>query len=133
MMSCRKNKPFTVKQITYQDILNFKNWWPASYKKTAVAMRSIGSTRNENFTISNYRQFVYDSTSPGYVMTYEYIDGLSSHTFKLLKQNKRSPNLPITCAYEEPIPINEKKTKDIKKVMQYITGETLEFYYHVTS
>lgn len=85
------------------------------------------------FTVSNYRQFIYGCSSPGYVNTYKFIDGLICHTFKLLKQNKQSPVLPTKRAYEEPVPINDKKISDIKKVMQYITGETLKFYYYVTS
>lgn len=112
--------------------MDFKNWWPSSYKKTCSAIRSqrVGP---ENFSISKYRQFLYDSDIPGYVTTWEYIDGLVSFTFKLLKQNKISPALPSIKAYKEPPPINKKKIDDIKKVMQYISGETLEFYYYITS
>nr|CAH7755401.1 unnamed protein product [Callosobruchus chinensis] len=49
------------------------------------------------------------------------------------KQHKESPSLPNNGAYKEPVPINEKNIVDIKKVMPHIQGETLEFYYHVTS
>jgi hypothetical protein len=133
MTSCRKNNPFTVKQITYKDIIDFKNWWPNSYKKNCSSTATGGNAGKDNFAISSYRQFVYDSSNPGYVTTYEYIDGLVSHSFKLLKQNKRSPSLPTGRAYKEPVPINQNKVNDVKKVMQYITGEVLEFYYYVTS
>lgn len=132
--SARKTSPFTVHQVQSSDIINFKNWWPVSYKKTCTSVRANRSnTRTETFTISNYRQFLYDSNTPGYVITWEYIDGLSSFTFKLLKQNKENPALPTEKVYTTPVPINQKKIDDIKKVMQYITGENLEFYYHVTS
>jgi hypothetical protein len=133
MTSCRKNNPFTVKQITYKDIIDFKNWWPNSYKKNCSSTATGGNAGKDNFAISSYRQFVYDSSNPGYVTTYEYIDGLVSHSFKLLKQNKRSPSLPTGRAYKEPVPFNQNKVNDVKKVMQYITGEVLEFYYYVTS
>nr|CAI5839912.1 unnamed protein product [Callosobruchus analis] len=33
IVSCRKNNPFTFKEITYKDIIDFKNWRPSSYKK----------------------------------------------------------------------------------------------------
>ncbi|CAH2010321.1 unnamed protein product [Acanthoscelides obtectus] len=132
IVSCRKNNPFTFKEITYKDIIDFKNWWPSSYKKTASSIPKPGDT-TQAFTVSKYRRFVYDSSSPGYVTTYEYIDGFISYTFKLLKQNKPSPPLPEIRAYQEPVSINHKKITDIKKVMKYIIGETLEFYYHVTS
>lgn len=73
------------------------------------------------------------SSSPGYVTTYAYIDSFLSYTFKLLKQNKPSHDLPNEYVYSEPLPIYHKKIADIKKVMQYITDETLEFNYHITS
>lgn len=124
--SCRKNKPFAYQQIRYSDILDFKRWWPEFYKKIATA-----TTSGEKFAISNYGQFVYDL--PGYVKTSKYIGGLVSDSFKLLKQNKNSPALPTGRAYTEPIPINSKKINDVKKVMKYVSGEMLEFYYHIIS
>lgn len=133
IISSRKKQPFTVKQIRHNDIIDFKNWWPADYKKTCSTLVRGDNPRKENFAVSNYRQFLYDSSTPGYVTTWEHIDGFLSHTFKLLKQHKESPPLPNNVAYSEPVPINEKKVADIKKVMSYITGEKLEFYYHITS
>nr|CAI5867040.1 unnamed protein product [Callosobruchus analis] len=85
--------------------------------------RPGGST--ETFTILKYRQFVYDSSSPGYVTTYEYIGGSISYTFKLLKQNKPSPALPEVRAYQEPVPINHKKV--IKVHPRQNTGVLLSY------
>jgi hypothetical protein len=113
--------------------LTLKTGGPTVTKRTAAQLRLVAMQGKDNFAISSYRQFVYDSSNPGYVTTYEYIDGLVSHSFKLLKQNKRSPSLPTGRAYKEPVPINQNKVNDVKKVMQYITGEVLEFYYYVTS
>lgn len=126
--SARKNSPFTVTQIKSPDIIDFKNWWSSNYKKTCTSFRE-NNAKTETFAISNYRQFSYD----GYVTTY--IGGFISFTFKLLKQNKENPVLPTDKRYSfnQPVPINKKKVDDIKKVMQYIIGENLEFYYHVTS
>ncbi|VEN61902.1 unnamed protein product [Callosobruchus maculatus] len=95
ILTSRKKQPFTVKQLRYSDIIDFKNWWPDYYKKTCSTLnRGVGSKR-ETFAVSNYRQFLYESSSPGYVKTWEYIDGLHCGTFKLLKNTKKVHPSPI--------------------------------------
>nr|CAI5832740.1 unnamed protein product [Callosobruchus analis] len=89
--------------------------------------------KRATFAVSNYKRFLYESSSPGYVKTWEYIDGLQSDTIKLLKEYEENPPLPNNGACKDPVPINEKKIADIKKVMRCIQGETLQFYYHVIS
>lgn len=125
----RKKVPFTIKTVSFKDILDFKNWWPSCYKKTC---RAVNNGHQDNFAVSKYMQFVYDASLPGYVKCFDYIDGLSSYIFKLIKPN-HSPELPTNKAYSEPVPINQNKINDIKQIMRYIEGETLEFYYHITS
>lgn len=88
--SARQKLPFSVKKIQHGDILDFKNWWSSCYKKSCTAVRANLGVK-ETFSISNYRQFLYDSDTPGYVTTWEYIGGLITFTFKLLKQNKKKP------------------------------------------
>lgn len=125
--TCIKTKPFTVSTFTYNDILDFNNWWPNFYKKTSKSVE-----QKRNFAVSQYRQFTYCSETPGYVTTHDFIQGIISHTFKLVKPNV-NPEFPSLKAYQEPVPINEAKIEDIKKVIQYISGEDLEFYYHIIS
>ncbi|CAH2005805.1 unnamed protein product [Acanthoscelides obtectus] len=48
-----------------------------------------------------------------------------------LKEHKQSPPLPNDRAYKEPIPINEKKILDIKKVMCHTHGEILPLPYDI--
>lgn len=127
IVECRKQKPFLVKTISNHDIVDYKNWWPRYYKKTCKSGDKL-----DTFSVSKYRQFVYDSTTPGYVTASEFIDSFVAHTFKLLKSNV-NPILPTKRVYNEPVPINNKKIQDLKKILQYISGEQLEFYYHVTS
>ena len=124
---CRKKQPFTVKTITYNSVINFKNWWSQYYKKTCKSLR-----KDEPFSISKYREFKYDSDTPGYLTCFDYIDGFISHTFKLLKPGV-TPVLPTNPAYLQPVAINIKKIEDIKKILQYLSGEKLEFYYHIIS
>lgn len=128
ILSCRKLKPFTTTTICYTDIIEYKNWWPNHYKKTC---QSSDETKAK-FAISNYRQFIYDSSTPGYVITSDYIGGLVTRNFKLIKP-KAVPTLPTAPAYSKMLPINVKKIENLKKVMQYMTGEILEFFYHITS
>nr|CAI5850987.1 unnamed protein product [Callosobruchus analis] len=71
------------------------NWWPDYYKKTCSTLNQTDGSKRETFAVSNYKQFLYESSSPGYVKTWEYIDGLHSHIIKLLKEHKENPPLPI--------------------------------------
>lgn len=128
ILSCRKLKPFTITKISYKDIIDYKNWWPNHYKKTCQSSDQIKA----KFTITNYRQFTYDSSTTGYVITSDYIVGLISNNTKLIKP-KAAPTLPTTPAYSKILPINIKKIDNLKKMIKYMTGETLEFYYHIIS
>ncbi|CAH1112109.1 unnamed protein product [Psylliodes chrysocephalus] len=105
-LSCRKLKPFGISTICYKDITDYKNWWPNHYKKTCQSSDNIKS----KFTVSN------DSSTPGYVITSEYIGGLVSTTFKLVKP-KADPTLPTAPAYSKILPINIKKIDNLKKLM----------------
>lgn len=126
--SSRKLNPFTVSTITYKDVIDFKNWWPAYYKKTC---KSVGPEK-QAFAVSSYNQLIYDSSTPGYVSVSPYIGEHGTNIFKLVKP-QANPTLPGEPAYKVPLPINIKKINDVKKVMKYMSDEILEFYYHITS
>lgn len=126
----RKKLPFTVNSVSYNDIIDFKSWWPNFFKKSS---KSIDPKSRDTFAVSQYKQFSYSCDTPGYVTVYEFIGGLRSQIFKLVKPNV-DPILPNTLVYSEPVPINNKKIVDIKNILQYIPpGETLGFYYHIVS
>ncbi|KAF6215779.1 hypothetical protein GE061_000114 [Apolygus lucorum] len=74
------------------------------------------------------KEFEYDASMPGYVKTYDFIDGLSSSTFKLAK-NRASQDLPSQKAYDGPIAINSKKIADVVELMKYVTHPYLVFGY----
>lgn len=103
----RKNTPFTIHNISNNDIINFKNWWPTFHKKTC---RNLSNKANDNYTISQYMQFVYDASDPGYVKCLDFIDGASSYSFEPLKQNQ-NPEVPSNKAYSGPLPINDERYK----------------------
>nr|CAI5851915.1 unnamed protein product [Callosobruchus analis] len=77
-----------------------ENWWPDYFKKTCSTLNQGDSSKRETFAVSNYKQFLYESSSPGYVRTWVYINGLHSDIIKLLKEHKENPPLPNNGAYE---------------------------------
>jgi hypothetical protein len=85
------------------------------------------TSKNRAFSVSEYKMFVYDYEMPRYVTTFDYIDGLYSKTFKLVK-NGVEQQLPSETACKEPVSINEKKIQDIKKLERYIPSEATDFY-----
>lgn len=113
---------FSVKPITHEDIINFKDWWPKIYKKQSKSVIS-----KQTFNVSECRMFVYDSGLPRYVKTYTYIDGLCSNTFKMVK-NRAKQTLPTDRAYTESVTIDEKKIHDIAKLIRYVPNEATSFY-----
>nr|CAH7724495.1 unnamed protein product [Callosobruchus chinensis] len=119
ILTSSKKQPFTVKQFRYNDIIDFKNWWLDFYKESCSTLnRSVGSHR-QTFAVSNFKQVLYESSSPRYVKTWGNINGLHSDTFKLLKKHKKAHLSPI-MERTKILPINEKKISDIKKVMPHI-------------
>ena len=73
--------------------------------------------------------FIYTAECPGVVTASQFIDGLCKLSFPLLKVKSHPiPGLPITTAYDSPLPINHKKIADINKIMQYIPEEKKGFY-----
>lgn len=127
ILKCRTKKPFNFKNINHKDIIDYKTWWPQFYKKSSKSL-----TSDESFTISKYFEFIYNSELPGHVITRNFIDGAFNHTFNLLKPSIHL-SLPDKQAYSKVIPLNIKKINDLKNILRYITGEDLEFFYHITS
>ncbi|KAK9744385.1 hypothetical protein QE152_g7807 [Popillia japonica] len=120
--------------MTYQDTIDYQNWWLLYYKKTCKA----NETNNKVlFNVSKYRHFIYNLTIPGQVIAGEFIDGAFLSTFRIFMGHfclpNISPKLPNVKLYSEPVPITENKIKDLKKILQYITEEDLEFWYHIVS
>lgn len=110
--------------------VNFKNWWKKYYKTKILSVESLGKRvpkeEKETFSISKYYMFVCEKNNKGVLKTYNFIDGLRSHTFKLAKSE--TIPFPTEMAYKEKCPINSKKIDDIKQLQQYIPEEHLPFY-----
>lgn len=102
------------------------------YKKNTVSIESaklkIPKAKKTQFTISKFNQLIFSSEYTGTIKAYDYIDGLTSHTF-VVGSSSQPPTMLQNPAYtSDRIPININKIKDIKKVMQYIPDEHAEFW-----
>jgi fructose 1,6-bisphosphatase len=84
------------------------------------------TSKNRAFSVSEYKMFVYDCETPGYVTKFDYIDGLYFRTFKIVK-NRVEQQLPNEKAYKEPVSINEKKNSRHKKVGEIHTLKSNQF------
>nr|CAI5826138.1 unnamed protein product [Callosobruchus analis] len=126
ILTSRKKQTSSVKHFPYNDIIDFKNWWPDYYKKTCCTLNQGDGCKRETFAVSNYKRFLYESSSPGYVKTWEYIDGLHSNIIKLLKEHKEAPPLFNKGAYKGAVSINEKKIADIKEECFIVCVVSLE-------
>lgn len=103
ILKASKTNRFSVHEVvTSVDLLNFKDWWPLSYKKLTNSDETSGRgtprEMKESFKVSQYKQFVYDKNTPGKVVVRAFIDGATQSTFSLLKVNV-APNLPTQLAY----------------------------------
>lgn len=122
LISAAKIRGFSVKPVSSNEILDFKNSWQQCFKKTCKSL-----DKATTFKISQYRSFEYSSSHKGYLTCSELIDGFVKATF-LLQKPSTIPKIPETLAYVTKIPINEKKMNDIKKIIQYIPDEFKDFY-----
>lgn len=125
----KKDSPFVVYQVTSDEILNFKDWWPQYFKKTS---NSIQDKKNK-FSISKYKQMKYNSQNKGYVSACEFIDGLQEDVFKLLKVNHPDLTMATNKAYDGSVGINKKKLGDLQKIVKYIPEDKREFYTNILS
>ncbi|XP_063219220.1 uncharacterized protein LOC134529249 [Bacillus rossius redtenbacheri] len=126
---------FTVNMVTSDDVLDFKNWWPSHYKKTCLSLESqskaVPRSQKQDFAVSRFVEFQYNSRHKGTVVASEFIGGLVSHTFVLRQSSDKSlnPTIPVQKAYPaKNVPINAKKIIDLKKVLRYVPGEHRDFY-----
>lgn len=126
---------FVVKLVEASDILDFKTWWPAIYKKNVT---SIETSRKEGprsekfmFNISKFHYFLHTTEKPGVVTAAPFIAGCMSHNFVLRVPGQRKPSMPNKKAYENinmMVPINTNKIQDLRKVASYIPEEWKTFY-----
>ena len=134
LISSSSKDAFTVHMVNTKEILDFKSWWPAHYKKNVLSVESQGRKipreMKQNFSISEFMEFSYSKQTPGVVKTRNFIDGVQEHTFRLSDQNV-IPDFPSKPAFPSEVPmINEKKMVDLKKFKPYLphSAEIESFY-----
>lgn len=134
IVNSNRQSKFFVKLVKSEDIVNFKSWWPAFYKRNTLSVDSFGRgvprDKKESFQITNFTHFRYVCDEPGVVQAYHFIDGFTSLKFRLATSNNVTlPESSQNPAYEEgSVPINSKKLDHIKQLMSYVTEEFHEFY-----
>ncbi|KAK9885057.1 hypothetical protein WA026_009280 [Henosepilachna vigintioctopunctata] len=125
MLKASKCGRFTVYYLTSDDVLSFKKLWPKSYKRMANSEssgRNVPKKNKQKFEVSKYKQFLYNKETPGKLVASEYIGGVATSTFRLLK-TANPPELPAEKAHPlGRVRINKKKTDDIKTLMEYTVG-----------
>lgn len=120
----------TVKMVETSDIIDYKNWWSAFYKKNVHAIETTGSDykNRQQFNISQFHYFEYCQDKKGTIKVSHWINGLHSYNFLLLK-NMELIDLPQIPAYTSgTVPIKQTKIEDLKKILQYVPDEFNEFY-----
>ncbi|KAG8313002.1 hypothetical protein J6590_010094 [Homalodisca vitripennis] len=126
---------FLVKKVNCDEILDFKNWWGKHYKLRTVSKEAKNLKRESRvcFGISKLYHFVYRSELKGYIAAYSTINGLDKQTFFMSAQSGM-PSAPTRLAYPGgKIPLKEAKANDIKKALQYVLEEHLEFYNEIVN
>ncbi|KAG8290654.1 hypothetical protein J6590_078356 [Homalodisca vitripennis] len=134
-LSCGIPGKFLVKKVNCDEILDFKNWWGKHYKLRTVSDETKNLKRESRvcFGISKLYHFVYRSDLKGYIRAYSTINGLDKQTFFMSAQSGM-PSAPTRLAYPGgKIPLKEAKANDIKKALQYVQVEHLEFYNEIVN
>lgn len=73
--------------------------------------------------------FEYNTKYKGTVITRNYIDGLSKHTFKLLKlATNNNITLPTVKVYNNKVPINPKKIENFRQVEDSVVNRYHAYY-----
>lgn len=133
IQSSQKNK-FVVKEVSTQDIMDWKKWWPKYYKKTSASTDSLkkGIPRNQKvyFTISKYHHILHNKDMPGIVEAREFVNGFVVHHFDLAQPNKRhNVSMPLQKAYTgDKIPILDTEIEHLKQLIKWVDEDNIPFY-----
>lgn len=123
----KKESPFTVHEVSNEEILK-TGGQNCLKKKTTNSVQD----KKIKFMISKCRQLKYTSDNKGYVTVSEFIGGVTSEVFKLLKVNVNDFNFPSDKVYDGSVGINKKKVNDVMKI-KHIPEECRELYNSILS
>ncbi|PSN53375.1 hypothetical protein C0J52_03822 [Blattella germanica] len=123
-----KKMNFEVKIAKTEEVLNFKEWWPQFYRKNAISVETQGRATHRNnkqhFHVTQFMQFCYSHETVGVVKVRSFIDGAEEHTFQLTEPSVIPPS-PMSQAYQDNIPINEKKMHDLRRFLPFLPKEEI--------
>ena len=91
------NSKFTVHLVDGNEVIDFKKWWPAIYKKTCfsveISTRDIAQANKVPLNITTFHNFCCNRSTQGAVEAMESINGLQKSNFSL----KFHPRKNHTC------------------------------------
>ena len=123
-----KKMNFEVKIAKTEEVLHFKEWWPQFYRKNAISVETQGRATHRNnkqhFHVTQFMQFCYSHETVGVVKVRSFIDGAEEHTFQLTEPSVIPPS-PMSQAYQDNIPINEKKMHDLRRFLPFLPKEEI--------
>ncbi|KAG8328996.1 hypothetical protein J6590_097322 [Homalodisca vitripennis] len=110
---------------------------PESYKRNIIKcfiLKGKSYTNHKgNFVNEKRPKLSCGSDLKGYITVYSTIDGLDKQIFFMSAQSG-TPSAPNRLAYPGgKIPLKEAKANDIKKALQYVPVEHLEFYNEIVN
>lgn len=122
------SKEFAVFMLQSNQIYDFVQWWPQYYKKTCLSIESVGKG-----VPKSVMYFEYNKNQMGVILTRNFIDGITSHSFPLLRNMAQPISFPPPeKAYPRNcVSINPKKIENIRQVQNSILEEHKGFYENI--
>ncbi|KAK9892348.1 hypothetical protein WA026_019802 [Henosepilachna vigintioctopunctata] len=107
-------------------------------QKTCFSTESYGKygklleDQKKSFVLSTNMSFHYDSDRKGTILAEEYIDGLIKYSFSIMRKITTSVSFASTKTYDLKVPINKKKTDNLKRFQDSILEEHMPFYSNIS-
>lgn len=129
-------KKFSVKTITYSDVIDFKSWCKVNFKAKPLSERSYGKKVAKedkvSFQVSTFFEFIFSPEKPGEVVCRPFIDNEMNNEAFILSKTKgccsNTPTIDNFPCYSSKLPINVLKMNDLQKLRQYVPGNFENFY-----
>ncbi|RZF36716.1 hypothetical protein LSTR_LSTR005029 [Laodelphax striatellus] len=123
---------FIVKEISGNEILDFKAWWPRFYKKNTLSVetsnKNVPRNQKAQFSVANFHSFEYNSLKSGEIIAKRYINS-EPNTFRLGLTGSKCSEIAPNIAYPTgKVPLKTAKLNDLKKMMNYIEHTHKQFY-----
>uniref|UniRef100_A0A6P7HEI9 Uncharacterized protein LOC114347702 n=1 Tax=Diabrotica virgifera virgifera TaxID=50390 RepID=A0A6P7HEI9_DIAVI len=121
--SCRKTNPFTVHIMETDNFFYF-----AALLKGPLVQKKV-SESGERFLWKNIQWLHYDQEHDGLIQYKETLRNEESFTtINFQRRGRKSTNLKVEKLHSRPVPINEKKKKNLLELLHLVDKEFHPFY-----